>query len=492
MGLTIEVKIAHKSHNYGDKTESKFYRPIALLPVFSKILEKFISKWMNNHMETNKLWSDRQHGYRQKRSTSTALLQLQEDILTRFEEGHDVAVSSYDSSAAFDTLTHKILLDKLKLYGCSDHVIQWFTSYLSDRWQYCEIGGKKSTMKRILQGVFQGSVLGPLLYILYVNCISILQDDFTKLGMYADDISAATKLTKNKYENRVRISVMGAKLQRFMDSHHLKFNSEKTNLIVKTRGVNNTHSSLNLKMGDKVIEQQDTVKILGVVIGRDERYREYLVNGKKSVLQFLTTRHNMLKMLSKYADLKTRKALAEGLCLSKISYCISVWGGTTEDVLQKFHVKLNDIIRTVFGVGRNRFHSLMPMYMSLKWLTLRQTLEYFDKINLQNVIANRTPLDLAEKFDQDVTHTYGTRGSSQVYRLNTKTTSTNAARARGFICRSASLYQRLPNLLTESKFLPRDAFKDWCRADIGGWDPKPETTSVLEYLQSLKDAGGMF
>ena len=478
--------------NNGDKTESKFYRPIALLPVFSKVLEKFVSRWMNQHMETNKLWSDRQHGYRQKRSTSTALLQLQEEILTKFEEGHDVAVSSYDSSAAFDTLTHKILLEKLKLYGCSSHVIKWFTSYLSERWQYCEIGGKKSSTKRILQGVFQGSVLGPLLYILYVNCISILQDEHTKLSLYADDISAATRLTRNKYENRVRISVMGAMLQRYMDSHHLKFNADKTNLIVKTRGTNNTHNYLNLKMGDKVIEQQDTVKILGVIIGKDEKYREYLVNGKKSVLKFLTTRHNMLKILSRYADLKTRKALAEGLCLSKISYCISVWGGTTEDVIQKYHVKMNDILRTVFGVGRNRFHSLMPMYMSLKWLTLRQTLEYFDKINLQNIIQHRTPLDIAEKFDQDPTPTYQTRASSQVFRLNSKTTSTNTARSKGFVCRAAVLYQRLPDMITESKFLPRAAFKDWCRADIGGWEPKAETTSVLEYLQTLKDAGGIY
>ena len=132
--------------------------------------------------------------------------------MKKYEEGNDIAVLSFDSSAAFDTLTHSVLLDKLKLYGCSDHVIRWFNSYLENRWQFTEIMGKKSSTQRILQGVFQGSVLGPLLYILYVNCMCVLQDDFTKLSLYADDANAAVKLTKNKYENRVRIRVKAAEL----------------------------------------------------------------------------------------------------------------------------------------------------------------------------------------------------------------------------------------------------------------------------------------
>ncbi len=231
------AKVMPLHKNNGEKTEQKCYRPIALLPVLSKVLEKFVSRWLNSHMENNSLWSDRQHGYRRHRSTATALIQLQEEILKKHEEGSDVAMLCFDSSAAFDTLTHSILLDKLRLYGCSDHVIKWFSSYLSDRWQYTEIGGKKSNTRKILQGVFQGSVLGPLLYILYVNCISVLQDDFTKLALYADDTNASIRLTKNKFENRVRINVKAAQMQTYMDSHHLKFNSDKTQLIVKLKGV---------------------------------------------------------------------------------------------------------------------------------------------------------------------------------------------------------------------------------------------------------------
>ena len=127
--------------------------------------------------------------------------------------------------------------------------------------------------------------------ILYVNDIAVSQDNFTKLTLYADDTSTEVRLTKNKYENRVRISVKAAKMQLYMDCSNLKFNSDKTSLIVKLKGRNNNHGYLNLKMGDKLIKQEDTVKVLGVVIGQDKRYKEYLVNGKNSMVKFHSPQH---------------------------------------------------------------------------------------------------------------------------------------------------------------------------------------------------------
>ena len=475
--------------NNGDKTEQKCYRPIALLPVLSKILEKFVSKWLNSYLEVNNLWSDRQHGYRRHRSTATALLQLQEEILKKHEEGSDVAMLCFDSSAAFDTLTHSILLEKLALYGCSEHVIKWFTSYLSNRWQYCEIGGKASSKERITQGVFQGSVLGPLLYILYVNCISVLQDSYTKLTLYADDTNAAVRLTKNHYENRVRISVKAAEMQMYMDSHSLKFNSDKTQLIVKLKGTNNTHGYLNLKMGDKIIEQENTVKVLGVLIGQDEKYKEYLVNAKNSMLKFLNTRHSMLKMLSKFADLKTRKALAEGLILSKVNYCICLWGTTNAGIMKQIEVVINDVVRTVFGIGRRRFQELTPLYKKLKWLRLTETLQYHDVISLHNVIKYHTPEDLADKFTPVTRHSYNTRSSSQIYQRNPETISRNTLRSGAYVCRAARHYEVLDDMLKRSLYLPRWAFKDVYRSRIGGWPTKERTSNVLFYLEDLKAAG---
>ena len=149
-------------------------------------------------------------------------------IVARYEKNQESALLCFDSSAAFDTVTHKILLDKLKLYGATEQTLKWFECYLSDRYSYCEIGGKRSTTTKITQGVFQGSVLGPILYILYVKCIEVLEDENTKLSLYADDTTAAVSLTKNKQINQHRLKTKASEMQEYMDSNHLKFNADKT------------------------------------------------------------------------------------------------------------------------------------------------------------------------------------------------------------------------------------------------------------------------
>ena len=328
-----------------------------------------------------------------------------------------------------------------------------------------------------------------LLYILYVNDISVLQDDYTKLTLYADDTIAAVRLTRNKYENRVRINVKAAEMQLYMDSNNLKFNSDKTQLIVKLKGTNNMHNYLNLKMGDKTIEQEDTVKVLGVLIGKDEKYKEYLVNGKNSMMKFLNTRHSMVKMLAKFADLKTRKSLAEGLILSKINYCISLWGTTTAGIMQQIQVLLNDVVRTVFGIGRKRFQEITPLFKKLKWLKLTETLQYHDVISLNSIIKHHTPQDLAEKFRPVVRHSHNTRSASQLYLRNPETTSRNTVRSTAYVCRAAKHYEELDEMLKKSLFMPRWAFKDIYRSQIGGWPTKERTSNVLFYLEALRDAG---
>ena len=102
-----------------------------------------MARALNKHLEKNKLYSDIQHGYRQNRSTATALIQLQEDILAKFEESKSSALLCFDSGAAFDTVTHSILLEKLKLYGADEEVINWFSTNLEDIFQYCGLGGKR-------------------------------------------------------------------------------------------------------------------------------------------------------------------------------------------------------------------------------------------------------------------------------------------------------------------------------------------------------------
>ena len=472
------AKIIPLYKNSGEKTDQTKYRPIALLPVFSKVIEKVMAKALNRHLENNSLYSDKQHGYRRKRSTATALIQLQEDILKKFEENKSSALLCFDSSAAFDTVTHSILLDKLKLYGADEEVINWFSSYLADRFQYCELGGKRSTITKILQGVFQGSVLGPLLYILYINCIVVLEDDLCQLYLYADDTNARITLTGNNDANQAKIQQKAAEMQTYMDAHHLKFNCDKTQILIKKKGVNNTHKDLNLTMNGTVVNQSESVKVLGIVIGQDEKYEEYLVTGEKSMLKFLNKRLNMLKILSKHADFGSRKALAEGLILSKIDYCVSLWGITTNGIIDRIQKVQNKTVRVVFGKRDYRAVTLVQLYRRLKWLKVKDTKKYHDTISLESVLRYKTPRSIANLFNINHTHRHNTRHSQNRFRLTAETTSHNTTRSNGYVCRAARCWAELSNEITMTN-PPRYIFKDYVRSAIGGWDWKDETSEFI-------------
>ena len=482
------AKVTPLFKNSGERNEMKNYRPIALLPSLSKIIEKLVAERLTRHLESNGLLSDKQHGYRKHRSTATCLLQLQEEIMERYENGQDSVIMCFDSSAAFDTISHSIILDKLALYGVSEFSLRWFRSYLSERKQYTEIGGKRSTLSDILQGVFQGSVLGPLLYIMYVNCMSTLEDENTSLSQYADDTTANTALTRNKNTNHERIKKKADEMQDYMDANSLRFNPDKTQILVKTKGINNTHGDLKLEMKTGTIEQTDIVKILGVYLSKDELFKEYLVNSDKSMMKYLTSRLNMLKILSRYADMKARKSLAEGLILSKLNYCISLWSTTLKSNMDKIQILLNKVVRVVLKTGKRE--RLAPQYGQLRWLDIWQTRRYFDIIQLNTIINFNTPKSIAQKFVEEDLPRHNTRSTSNPNRLNSKTLSRNLTKQKGFVCRAAKLYANLPPILLKTN-PPRHVFKDTVRCNIGGFEMKDRTLDyyIREVCQNRAEQG---
>ena len=148
------------------------YRPIALLPVVSKIVEWTVQTQLQEHMEKNHLLNTNGHAYRRDLSTSTAIMQLTERLYEAMDANLISQMLALDQSAAFDCVSHQILIEKLKLYGCSEDTIKWMQSYLGHRTQYTNIGRQNSTMVAVDRGVPQGSILGPLLYLLFTNEIS--------------------------------------------------------------------------------------------------------------------------------------------------------------------------------------------------------------------------------------------------------------------------------------------------------------------------------
>ena len=184
----------------GDKEEASNYRPISLLPILSKVLEKVVAMQLMHYLEANHILSNHQHGFRQKLSTETALLKVTEKLYDNIDNKMISLLMLLDLSKAFDSVSHEILYRKLQKYSIDP---TWFRSYLSERYQSVRINNVVSSPSPVSCGVPQGSILGPLLLLLYVNDIADHVKD-CMLVMYADDTQIVISGTVDELNHLIR------------------------------------------------------------------------------------------------------------------------------------------------------------------------------------------------------------------------------------------------------------------------------------------------
>ena len=248
-------------------TELSNYRPISLLSVCSKILERHVSSILIDYISDNHLLENSQWGFLAGKSTTTALLSVVHDWHLHLEAKSDVCAVFFDLRKAFDSVPHRPLLHKLENLGIDKFLLNWITSYLTERDQRVVVNGDESSNLPVLSGVPQGSVLGPLLFIIYVDGVSSVISDKASAILYADDMTLYRPIyTPHDYELLQRdINA----ISRWISDLCMQFNVQKCKYMVFSRKRSIVPSLCGLSIDDLPLEKVDVYKYLGVYLTSD-------------------------------------------------------------------------------------------------------------------------------------------------------------------------------------------------------------------------------
>ena len=367
----VHVTPVPKSNKKGINEVSSF-RPIINNSIISKILEKCAFSQLNNHLQANNLLIVNQSAYKRNHSCETALLKIYNDVLSMLNSSTNVVVALLDFSAAFDTINHDLLIQKLHgQYGIRGTVLNWFKSYLSDRWLRVKIHECVSNGRLSSFGVPQGSVLGPLLFCLYIQELhQIISNYGLQFHIFADDIQIYSPLTADCAEMNILKDCLD-NIKMWANRNSLKLNDLKTKFVeFRTRTSNNFLS--NFTILNKTFKCHSFAKNLGVVLDEKLSFSNQINEVCRIGFVFL---RQLWRISSKVKCITLKTQLVHSCILSKIDYCNSLYLNLPMKEIKKLQRLLNASIRYIFNI-RQRTTSITPFLKKAHILPVKLRLRF--------------------------------------------------------------------------------------------------------------------
>ena len=335
------------------------YRPISLLPIFSKIFERLVYNRLVDFIEKNKILSQNQFGFQKGKSTENAVTSIVSQIL----QAKDRKESSYciflDFAKAFDTVNHDILIEKLNYYGIKGNALAWFKSYLCNRAQYTQIGETLSDIGYIKHGVPQGSVLGPLLFLLYINDITE-SSKILQFYLFADDTTIFYS-DKTNPETESLLNIELSKVSDWLAANKLSLNVGKSNFLHFHHG-NSKKETLNIKIDNVTVEEKESTKYLGVILDNQLSWKAHIQITK-------TKLSKVIGMIAKTRYFVTNSVLLNlyySFFQSHINYNLLNWSSAKMTHIQTIRQSVKRVIRIMSF--KNKYEHTQPLFKQLNIL----------------------------------------------------------------------------------------------------------------------------
>lgn len=383
----LKIAKIYPVYKHGDVNDPSSYRPISVLSVINTIFEKLISLQLRVYVESNNIITNFQHGFRQNRSTSTAVMEMTQAICTSLHS-NEIAIGIFlDLQKAFDTVVHSILLHKLHKYGFRGPTYNLFMSYLANRKQSVCLDNIRSSQMTVETGVPQGSVLVPALFSLYINDFPNILTH-SKAVSYADD-TVIIFTGKTLSEIQPVINQELTRISSWFKANKLTINSTKSKYILFTsRSKNLNEASLKLFIDNFELEQVYTIKYLGVTLDCHLNWKNHI----KNVCSRLASVCYVLLRARMYFQLSTLKVIYFSLFHCHLTYCCETWAFTFKTYLDPIFKLQKRALRTITF---SQLHTPSEvLFRDLQILPLKLVSEMKIAIIVNKIFHNSYPLSL--------------------------------------------------------------------------------------------------